>query len=146
MVSAVTQEYAQLRIEISENGTTWTPICGMINYTVDRSSQIDETEVPDCDDESQPLSVEREVRSKQVSVSGDGVWAQSVWGTLHTWWYTGVKKHCRIANLNADTGDPEYEEGMALLQNLNNSRTKGAKVAQSLTIQFDGVPTPTAAA
>ena len=147
MAQAVTQKYAELVLEISEDsGSTWTRICGLIDVEITRTSNIDTAEVPDCDDESLPLAVERQVRSVEVSVSGTGVWAQSSHETLMDWFYSSSTQDIRIGNLKAATGDTEYETGVGLLASLSNSRTKGQKVSASIEIQFDGIPTRTAKA
>lgn len=145
MALATTEKYEELVLETSEDGNTWTRICGLIDVEVTRTANVDTAEVPDCDDESEPLSVERQVRSIEVSVSGTGVWAQESHGTLMDWFYSSATKQVRIGNLKAAVGETEYETGPALLTTLSQSRTKGQKVTANVEIQFDGKPTRTAA-
>lgn len=145
MALATTEKYEELVIEISDDdGVTWTRICGMIDAEVTRTANLDTAEIPDCDDESLPLSVERQVRSLEFSVSGTGVWAQESHETLMDWFYSSAAQDVRVGNLNAAVGDTEYETGTAYLTNLSNSRTKGQKVTASIEFQFDGTPTRTA--
>lgn len=147
MAKAVTEKFEEMVLETSDDGgSTWARICGLIDVEVTRTSNMDTAEVPDCDDESLPLSVERQVRSIEVSVSGTGVWAQSSHQTLMDWYYDSTALDVRIGNLNADTGDTEYETGVAYLANLSHSRTKGQKVSASIEVQFDGTPTRSAKA
>lgn len=142
MAAPITEKFEQLVLETSENGTTWTRVCGLVGVTISRTAQFDSTEVPaDCADESLPLSVEKALRTIEVAVSGDGVWAQQSHGDMLDWFYSGATKRVRVGNLNAAVGDTEYETGMALLSSLTNQRTKGQKVTMSLEIQFDGTPT-----
>lgn len=141
MAKAVTQQFEELVLETSSDGSTWARICGLVDVEVTRTTNLDTAEVPDCDDESLPLQVEREVRSIEVSASGTGVWAQSSHETLMDWFYGGASRHVRLGNLNAAVGDTEYETGMAFLTSLSNTRTKGQKVTASIEIQFDGTPT-----
>jgi predicted secreted protein len=144
MAYAITEKYEELVLEISEDsGSTWTKICGITNVTVNRSANTDTAEVPECDDESLPHKTEREVRSLDFTASGTGVWAQQSHGTLIDWFYSGASKDCRIGNLNAATGETEYETGVALLTQLGHSRTKGQKVSAEISLEFDGVPTRT---
>lgn len=141
MAAPITERFEELVLEVSEDGSTWTRICGLIGVTVTRTAQFDTTEVPaDCDDESLPLQTERAIRATDVSISGDGVWAAQSHGTLIDWFYTGATKQVRVGNLNAASGDTEYETGPAFLSTLNNTRTKGQKVTASVAIQFDGTP------
>lgn len=147
MAQATTQKYEELVLEISDDGgSTWTTICGLTDVEVTRTANIDTAEVPDCDDESLPLSLEKQVRSIEFSVSATGVWAQESHGTMMDWFYSSAAKDCRIGNLNAAIGETEYETGTALLASLSNSRTKGQKVTASIELQFDGTPTRAAKA
>lgn len=142
MAKPVTEKFEEMVLEISEDGTTWTRICGMVGVTVTRQAQTDTSEVPaDCDDESLPMEVEKSVRSIDVSVSADGVWAQQSAGTMSDWFYSAGSKHARIGNLNAAVGQTEYEQGKAFLTQLTNQRTKGQSVSASISIEFDGTPT-----
>lgn len=142
MAAPVTEKYEEMTLEISADGTTWNKICGMMGVSISRATNFDTTEVPqDCDDESLPLLETKTPRSKTVSVSADGVWAQSSNGTLMDWFYDGTLKNVRLGNQKALSGDTQYESGLAYLSSLDNARTKGQKVTASITIDFDGLPT-----
>lgn len=150
MARAATAKYEELILEVeftAESGT-FTAICGLTDVSITRTSNVDETEIPDCDDESLPLAIERAVRSQSVSVSASGVWALSSHESMMDWWYSGATLSARIRNTkvvdDGSTGDTTIETGDALLTTLNNSRTKGQKVTAEIEIQFDGVPTRTA--
>lgn len=147
MALAATAKYEQFVLEVEFTTGTWSRICGITDITINRTSQIDTTEVPDCDDESLPLAIERQVRSQEVTVSGTGVYAQSSAKRLIEWQKSGATQPTRIRNLKALAdgvpGDIVAETGPAILVNLNNTRTKGQKVTAEIEIQFDGVPTLT---
>jgi hypothetical protein len=141
MAATIEQKFEELVLEISDDGTMWARICGLVGVTVTRQAQTDSTEIPaDCDDESLPLRVDRAVRSIEVSVSGEGVWAQQSHGKMMDWFYSGQAKYARIGNLNAAVGDTEYESGKAFLTQLTNQRTKGQAVSASVELQFNGTP------
>lgn len=143
MAKAQTEEFEELIVEVAldpDSPTAFTAICGIVDATVTRTSNIDTTEVPDCDDESLPMQIERSVRSQEVSVTGNGVWAKTSWGPLYNWWATGAKLPVRVRNAAAAVGDPGIETGTALLATLTSGRTKGQKVTNEIEIQFDGVP------
>jgi predicted secreted protein len=152
MTRAVTAKYEELvlEVEFTASSGTYTAVCGLTDVTINRTSNVDETEIPDCDDESLPLAIERAVRSQSVSVSASGVWALSSHEAMMDWWYSGATKVARVRNVKAandgTSGDTTHETGPALLTTLNNSRTKGQKVTAEIEIQFDGVPTRTAKA
>lgn len=146
MARAVTQKFEELvlQVETSTPGEYSASICGLIDVEISRTANVDTVEIPECDDESLPLSVERQVRNIEVTVSGTGVWAQQSHGTMMDWFYSSAVKNVRIGNLNAATGETEYETGPAILTQLNNARTKGQKVSASIAIEFDGTPARTA--
>jgi len=150
MARAQTAKFEELVLEVEwvASSGTYVGVCGMIDVTISRTSNVDTAEIPDCDDESLPLAVERAVRSQEVTVSATGVYALQSAKNLNDWWRSGATKNVRLRNVKAQndgsTGDPTIESGPALLVNLNNSRTKGQKVTSELDIQFDGVPAVTA--
>lgn len=150
MATAVTEKFEEmiLDVEFDPVGSpgVYTKICGLIDVTITRTANIDTAEIPDCDDESLPLSLEKQVRSIDVSVSGSGSWARSSQGLMKSWFYSSATLNARLRDTAAASGDTEIESGPALLANLTNTRTKGQKVSAEIEIQFDGTPTRTAAA
>ena len=145
MARAVTEKFEEmiLDVEWTADSGIYSPICGLIDVTITRTSNIDSAEIPDCDDESLPLSIEKQVRSQEVTVSASGSWARSSQSLLKEWWRSGATKNVRIRDTAAATGDIEIESGPALLATLTNSRTKGQKVTAEIELQFDGVPSVT---
>jgi hypothetical protein len=118
----------------------WGKVCGITSRTVNRTTTMQTTEVPDCSDETLPNSIEKAVQSQEETVAGTGVWAAESHGLMIGWWRTGTRKNIRIGNAKALTGTPKYEYGPAYLTQLNNVAAKGAKVTSDLQIEFDGLP------
>ena len=145
MAKAVTEAYEQMILEVedTEGGGTFIKICGMVDVTITRSANVDTSEIPDCEDESLPMHVERAVRSIEVTASATGTWAQSSQHMLKEWFYSSATKNVRLTDANAAVGDNEIESGPALLTTLTNTRTKGQKVTAEIELQFDGVPART---
>lgn len=145
MANAVTEKYEEmiLDVELVASSGVYTPICGLTDVTITRTANIDEAEVPDCDNEALPLSVEVQVRSIVVSVSATGVWARSSQDALKQWFYSASTKNIRLRDTAAASGDIEAESGPALLTTLTNTRTKGQKVSAEIELRFDGTPTRT---
>lgn len=144
MTLAVTEKFEEMILEVETiTPGTYAKICGLTDVTISRTANMDTVEIPDCDDESLPLSVERQVRNVEVSISATGVWAQSSQDMLKTWFYSGATKNIRLRDTKASVGDVETEAGPALLSNLTNSRTKGQKVTAEIEIMFSGTPTRT---
>ncbi|MCV0396963.1 MAG: phage tail protein [Rhizobiaceae bacterium] len=152
MTKPATAKFEEMVLEVEFDPVgaagTFSSICGLIDVTINRTSNIDTSEVPgSCDDESLPLSIERQVRSQEVTASGTGVWARQSHQKMLAWWRTGATLNARLRNKNVeDNGEEDdiYEEtGPAILANLNNGRTKGQKVSSEIEIQWDGVPATT---
>lgn len=147
MTRAATANFHEMVVEVeTETPGTWTIICGITSRTVNRSSTMQTSEIPDCDDESLPNAIERSVQSQEVTVSGTGSWAKQSHGMMMDWWYSGQPKNIRVGHIKADVGDTEYETGSAYLVSLNNTAEKGPKVTAEIELQFDGLPTRTAKA
>ncbi|MGX9144978.1 phage tail tube protein [Mesorhizobium sp. 128a] len=145
MATPVTEKYEEmiLDVELVSGSGIYTPICGMTDVTITRAATVDTSEIPDCDDESKPLSIEKQVRSIDVSVSATGIWARSSQDSLKQWFYSAASKNVRLRDTAAASGDIETESGPALLSKLDNTRTKGKKVTASIELHFDGSPTLT---
>lgn len=147
-MKAMTAKYEEMILEVEFDPAgaegVYTPMCGLIDVTINRTSNVDTSEIPDCDDESLPLSIERQVRSQEVTASATGVWALQSHQKMMAWWRSGATLNARLRNAkveaDGETGDIYEESGPALLVNLNNSRTKGQKVTAEINIQWDGVP------
>jgi hypothetical protein len=147
MANAVTEKFEELVLDVEFDPVgaagVYTAVCGLIDVTISRQANVDSAEIPDCDNESLPLSIEKQVRSIEVTASGTGVWAQSSQSKLKTWFYSSATLNVRLRDTKAATGDIEIEAGPALLTQLTNTRTKGQKVSAEIEIQFDGTPTRT---
>jgi len=142
MAVATTESFDEMVLETSEDGTSWHKICGMVDVTITRTANMDTAEVPDCDDESLPLSLERSVRSVDISISATGVWAQESQEQMIQW-SQGAVENIRIGFTGADTGDVEFIAGPAIMTTLTVARTKGQKVSQEIELVGAGARTLT---
>lgn len=145
MARATTENFSQLVIEVEwvASSGIYSKWCGLTSKGVNRQSNMQTSEVPDCDDESLPAAVERAVQSQEVTISGSGVWAAESNGKALDWWYAGTTKNVRIQNVNAANGDTEFETGPAYLVSISNSVERGQKVTAEISIEMDGLPTRT---
>lgn len=147
MARAITANFHQMVLEVETDTTgTFAKLCGLTSRGVTRTSNMETSEVPDCDDESLPAAVERAVQSQEVTIEGSGVWAAQSHETMLDWWYSGATKIIRIHHVNAAAGDTEYETGPAYLVSISNVAERGTKVTAEIEIQFDGLPVRAAAA
>jgi hypothetical protein len=148
MARAGTANFHQmvLEVETAPGSGIFAKLCGLTSRGVNRQSNMQTSEVPDCDDESLPAAVERAVQSQEVTISGSGVWASQSHETMLDWWYGGQTRSIRVQHVNAAIGDTEYETGNAYLVSISNQAERGTKVTAEIAIEFDGLPTRTAKA
>ena len=145
---AETQAYEEmiLDVEFTPGSGVYSPICGLSEVTISRTANVDEDEIPPCDDESLPMSVQVSVRSVTTTVSATGKWAKSSQGKLKNWLYGGQPLNIRLRDTAAAPGDVEIESGPAVITSLNNTRTKGVSVSAEMEFRFNGIPALTEAA
>lgn len=138
MALPTTADFDDLYVEVSDDGgTTWNKICGLVDFTVDYQTQTDTDELPDCADESLPLTQVQNVRSIGLVVQGTGKWSAEGHEQLLQWWKQGLKKTCRVGYNTATSGDVEFVSGTATFS-MQDSRTKGQTVSRNVTITFAG--------
>jgi len=149
MAYATTSSYDKttLAVEFDPVGSagTYTTICGITEWSYTENTNLDETEVPDCDDLSLPLQVERSVRSRGATISASGVWALSSHQAIRDWVESGQTLSVQLTFVVVtDSGtatDTETLTGDAYMTNLSYNMSYGNKVNASFELQFDGVPT-----
>ena len=147
MAKAITEAFHEMVLEIEDDTPgTWLKICGLTERGVNRTHNMQTSEVPDCDDESLPAELERAVQSSEVTIAANGVWAAQSHQLMLDWWYSAATKNVRIQHVKAAVGDTEFETAPAYITSLNNVAARGTKVTADLTIEFDGLPVQTAAA
>jgi len=145
-VKALTTKYEELVLEVEfvPGSGTYSAICGLTDLTINDTSNVDTSEIPYCDDESLPLSIERQVRSQEYTLSGSGSVALQSFPKMRDWKASGSTRNIRVRDVNIQTngsaGDRYGDSGPALLTTLTRTRTKGKKVDISVEIQFDGYP------
>lgn len=145
MALATTEKYEEMVLEVDftdGDPVSFGRICGMKGVTIKRTANTTSTEVPDCDDESKPNEIERDVTSVEVSVSASGVWAQESHGKIINWFYSGKSIPARVGHLKAASGEPEYEVGRLILKDVSDERPDGkGRVTASIEMDFVGTPT-----
>lgn len=147
MTRATTENFEQLTLEV-ETATpgTFAKIVGILDVKVTRKANSDSTEVPDATDESKPLTMVKQVRSLEVTLTGSGTWSQESHALVYNWFISGAAKNIKVTHANALTGDPSVESGLAILTQLDNQRQKAKLVTADITIEFADAVTTTAAA
>lgn len=147
MAYATTSSYDKttLAVEFTASSGTYSTVCGITSWNYSESTQMDETEVPDCADLSLPLEVQRAVRSVGATASASGVWALSSHQNILAWARSGATKSVKITfGVVSDSGTPSTDTetltGDAYLTNLTYELAYGQKVNASFELVFDGLP------
>lgn len=151
MAYATTSKYSEvtLAVEFDPVGAsgTYTNVCGITEWSYTESTNLDETEVPDCADLDAPMQVERAVRSVAAQASASGVWSLSSHQNVLAWSRGGTTLNVKItfAKVTASGAATDTEEltGAAYLTNLSLENAYGQKTRTSFELVFDGLPTVT---
>lgn len=145
MAYADTANFADMVVEVEwvADSGVYAKVCGITSRGINRQSNMQTNEVPECDDETLPAQVERSVQSQEVSISGSGVWSSQSNGKMLAWWYSGATKKVRVQHVKAAVGEVEYETGDAFLVSISNQAERGSKVTAEISIEFDGLPVRT---
>jgi hypothetical protein len=141
MAIATTYPFSQFLVKIGDGGSpeVFTDPCGLTSKGLTRSANLNDTNIPDCDDPDAPSWLGRDVVSYQGQIAGSGVVAQESYDTWEDWWNAGETRNVRI-ELGAD-----YAWIMpAKLQEIAITAERGNKVQMAVNIVSDGAVTPVA--
>jgi len=122
----------------------YTAPCGFLSRSVSFSRNLNETRIPDCDDPDAPDWVVRDVTSLSMSISGEGVLAESnieVWmNAFNTAEPAKVKVECIFKNKKVTyTGEMQLENFEI---NAPNGETVSVTVSMQSSGEMAGVVTP----
>lgn len=152
MAKAKTARFGEIVIEIENAPETdleagdWSKPCGVRTKGYNRTNNLDETEVPDCDDEDLPADVERDIRSRSAEITLAGALDKEDLDLWDEWEADGSTRRVRITvpgNLAA--GGRTYVQPFKLAS-FNLGAERGQKWTFEATIQSDGARILTRAA
>jgi len=126
------------------NPTVYTAPCGFLSRSASFSRSLNETRIPDCDDPDAPDWVVRDVTSLSMSISGEGVLAESnieVWmNAFNTAEPAKVKVECTFKNKKVTyTGEMQLE---SFEINAPNGETVSVNVSMQSSGEMVAVVTP----
>lgn len=139
-----------LEVEFDPDGSPgiYSRVCGLKDITINEVNNLDESEVPDCADESLPFYIKRAVRSQDLTISASGVWSLSSHQNMHDWFRSGSTKNVRITNAavtaGATSGDVDVETIPMIFASRERMRTKGQVVSASVSFSQNGQPVDSA--
>jgi hypothetical protein len=116
-----------------ETPETFTDPCGLTSKGFTRTANLNDTNVPDCDDAELPAWLGRDVVSYQGAISGNGVVAQESLVVWEDWWLTAEVRNVRI-----QLGNDQTWMMRAKLQEYAITADRGEKVNMSVSIVSDG--------
>lgn len=144
MTSPTTETFGKFVIKILRDGgdkdTTadYQKPCGLTSKGYDQTQSVQETDVPDCDDEDAAAQVERSVQAQSRSFSGTGVLAME-WRARYQAFYDGaVSKYCRIY-LDVPLAEAGgYWQGKFILTKFSLKADRGKKIEVDIQLDSDG--------
>lgn len=137
MAQATTFPFSQFNIKIGDGGSpeVFTDPCGLTSKGFTRTANLNDTNIPDCDDPDAPAWLGRDVVSYQASIAGSGIVADESVDTWEEWWEAGETRNVRI-----ELGTPVRLAWTmpAKLQEITDSAERGDKVQMTVNIVSDG--------
>jgi hypothetical protein len=119
---------------------TYTKFCGLESFTITRSKETNDTNVPDCDDPDAAVWLSRDVVSLSWEFSGEGLLTKEQIARVNDMVESANSVNMRVYIKGFGTGGatPDLRlDGRVHLSDEINA-TRGEKVSQSLTGVGDG--------
>lgn len=124
---------------------TFAQPCGFTSRGFNRTTDVSEVDVPDCDDPDAPGWTEREVRSLSAAVSGEGVIAKESLDVWDEWYESGAARNCKVRfNNYGGTGVHRDYEGEFILTRFELGGENKTRANVTVELQSNG-PVPLAA-
>ena len=141
MAQATTYPFSKFMVKVGDGASpeVFTDPCGLTTKGFTRTANLNDTNVPDCDDPDAPAWLGRDVVSYQGAIAGSGVVAKESFETWEDWWNAGETRNVRI-----ELGTPvEFAWIMpAKLQEFAITADRGNKVQMTVAIVSDGAVVP----
>jgi Phage tail tube protein len=139
MTVATTFPFSQLLVKVGNGASpeVFTDPCGLTTKGFTRTANMNDTNIPDCDDPDAPSWLGRDVVSYAGQVAGNGVVAQESFDTWEDWWNAGETRNVRI-----ELGSTAAWIMPAKLQEFAITAERGNKVQMAVTLVSDGAIVP----
>lgn len=98
-MATVTAKFSEVGVLVGDGASpeVFTQLCLLnLSRSLDLTNAMQDDEIPDCTDVDAPASVNRQVRSKDLQVSGEGKLHVTNLSTMLNWWKDGEKKNVRL--------------------------------------------------
>lgn len=140
MAQATTLSYSKFRVLVGDGASpeVFTAPCGFNTRSLNRTKELSEIDIPDCDDEDSPAWVGREVKSLDWNVSGEGVLALEAVPTWEEFYDSTVSRNVRIEMEFPGTVGVIILQGRAHLSTYEIGGERGEKTTVSVELTGDG--------
>ena len=138
MTQATTYPFSKFVVKIGDGNTpeVFSDPCGLTTKGFTRTANMNDTNVPDCDDPDAPSWLGRDVVSYQAAIAGSGVVAAESRQMWEDFWNSGETRNVRIElNTVAAWIMP------AKMQEYAVTADRGQKVNMTVALVSDGAVT-----
>jgi hypothetical protein len=145
MAAPKTASWSKFIILLGDGATpveAFTAVCALTSKGIEFGGEPSETPVLDCDDPDLPAWMERVIRTKSATVSGEGVLQTDFAEEWFTWFDSGVAKNIRVQrNIAAADGGGHYAGRFILTTYNETGNQDDAKIGVAVEMQSDGAIT-----
>ncbi|MGE7415439.1 phage tail tube protein [Methylobacterium tarhaniae] len=140
MTQATTRSFAAYQLLLESPTTTGTFVapCGLTERSVQFTKDLSDTNVPDCDNEDAASWTQRDVVSKSVRISGQGVMALESEPRWRAAYESDQPVNVRINKTGNKAAGGGYWLGQFHLSSFEDGATKGNKVTKTIEMQSTG--------
>ena len=140
MTLATTYPFSKFLLKVSDGGSpeVFTDPCGLTSKGFTRTANMNDTNIPDCDNPDAAAWLGREVVSYQASIAGSGVMAQESYDLWEDWWEASETRNVQI-----EVGTPPEVSWImpAKISEITYTGEKGNKVQMTVALVSDGAVT-----
>lgn len=148
MAQPVTAKFGKMRVMLGDSATpiVYAAPCGLTTKNLTLSKNLQEINIPDCDDPDAPIWLGRDVQNLSATISGDGVAAAE---SVPDWNAAAISVDSvpMKVEIEFSTGLKTFT-GLFVIDNLTFGAEQGGRVTLAFNAQSDGevtdtwVPTP----
>jgi hypothetical protein len=144
MAQPTTLKFGKLKVELGDGGAPeiFAAPCGFTEKSFNRTKQLNEVLIPDCDDPDAPVVVARDIAS---AITGQGVLAGESIATWDKAFASTSSINCRVTMEFASPIGTITYVGKYHLESFEISGTVGNRVTANISLQSDGALTRTPA-
>ena len=98
MAKPVTMRFGKFRVLLGDGASpeNFGAPCGFTQRSFNRTKELNEEVIPDCDDEDEVAHTGRNAVSRSASISGSGVLAKSAYPVWKEFYESNDSKNCKV--------------------------------------------------